>query len=189
MTPQAQALGWLEVQLGRAVGDAFSAALAIEEPGSSSPAWDQLLGVWGVPPISAEERERLRVGASLTHGAPPDELYAVLTRIGQWATTRLPDAYDCDGPDERRYNKLRSRIGDLHGEWLGRYKSIVMPAPTSMFAHALEAANRSGPNVTTAKRTIILRCQNCAGPRLTESEYECEFCGHHLGESGPRRQW
>lgn len=185
-----QRLSWLEASLGRAVGDSFAAALAVEEPAGQSAEWNQLLGVWGVAPISDEERARARAATQMTHGAPADEVYAVLTRIGQWATAQLPDAYDCDGPNERRFDKLRRRIDELRNEWLRRYKQQVMPAPSGgMFAHAMAAAKSGSGTAAPARRTIILRCQNCGGPRLTDGEYECEFCGHHLGEKGPRRQW
>ena len=184
-----QQLAWLESQLGRAVGDAFAAALAVEAPAGTSEAWQQILGIWGVPAISDEERHRA-AHTGMSHGAPADEVYAVLTRIGEWAGSHLPDSFDLEGATERRRDKLWWVIDRLRGEWLEKYKKQVMPAPTSMFAHAMASAqagagNASGPKV----RTVILRCQNCGGPRMTESEFECEFCGHHLGEKGPRRQW
>jgi len=185
-----QRLGWLEAALGRAVGDAFAAALAVENPAGTSGQWQNLLGIWGVAAISEEERARARAATQMTHGAPADEVYAVLTRIGEWATAQLPDAYDCDGPLERRYDKLRRAIDELRNEWLKRYKGQVMPAPSGgMFAHAMAAAKSGAATPEVAWRTVILRCQNCGGPRLTDGEFECEFCGYHLGEKGPRRQW
>ncbi len=193
-TPEQQ-LGWLEASLGRAVGDAFAAALAVEEPAGGSPEWSQILQIWSISPIPDDERHRARNATGMTHGAPADEVYAVLTRIGEWATSHLPshylpNNYDVDGPLERRRDKLRTRIDELRNEWLARYKKQVMPAPAGgMFAHAMAAAQSGSQAVSVARRTVILRCQNCAGPRLTEDLYECEFCGHHLGEKGPRRQW
>lgn len=182
-------LAWLEAQLGRAVGDAFAAALSVDQPGGTNEEWNKLLGIWGVPPIGEEERARVAT-TGMSHGAPADEVYAVLTRVGQWATSQLPDQFDCDGPVERRRDKLVRRIDDLRSGWLTKYKKQVMPAPTSMFAHAMAAAQAgTGPSANTSKRAVMLRCSNCGGPRLNKAELDCEFCGYHFGEKGPRRQW
>jgi hypothetical protein len=169
----------LERWLGKSVGDAYAAALAIDAPAGSSPAWEAILAAHGAKSSSAEERQRVALATGMLRGAPADELYAVLQDIARDADARLkaislPD----DNTLELRWRRIQGVIGRVRDETLAAYRKQVIPK-RSMFgaAKASAAAARGGPSATAVKsESFVMRCNQCGAPRLKNDVFVCEYC-------------
>lgn len=176
----AAALDELEQWLGQAVGDAFTAALEVEQPAGSSPDWRGILERYGASPTADEERSRLAAATGMLRGVPADELYEVLDRIHKDAEQRferigLPD----DNALDRRRDRLQGVIGRLRDETLNAYRKRIMPK-RSMFGAAMASARaKQGQTAAPAQRkseSFVMRCEKCGAPRLQNDVYVCEYC-------------
>jgi hypothetical protein len=178
-------LGALQRSLGRAVGDAYVAALAVAEPAGTSDAWQAVLARHGVAPAGAVERAKVAAATGMTHGAPVDDLRQVLEAIAKAADAELR-VIDTDGyAEERRWRRLQTVIGDLRDDTLAAYRKQVMPA-RGMFAGALASAQRARPAAAGHRhQQHVLRCPNCAAPRLDQAELVCDYCDHRFAGGGP----
>lgn len=181
-------LGWLENWLGRAVGDALSCALAIDQPAGMSNAWLETLNGWGVTPQTDEQRRQTAAATRLVRGAPVDELYEVLELIvrrgrAYFDQIRCPD----DSVGMRRHERLQRRLADVRDQAVAFYRKHVIPPPKSMFANAMAAAQDGNNQWAVREQPVILRCVGCGAPRMDDRHFECEFCGGHLGHTDWRQ--
>lgn len=176
-----QRLAALESWLGRAVGDAIETALAVDEPVGTSQTWLQLLAQYDCTPMSVDERKRVAAATSVTRGAPIEELYDVLEKIAKQGSGELESIeYPDDNAAARQWSRLQVRIGDLRDTTVAAYRKRVVPKK-SMFAAAMAAAQRGTETVDRQEQAFILRCKNCAAPRLNPTKFECDYCGEHFG--------
>ncbi len=169
----------LERWLGRAVGDVLTAALAVEQPGGDSPAWDQMMVGLEVARTEAKYRMIAASSTGQTHGAAADEVDKALEIIADRAKASL-DHIDppLSGPVGRHGQQLGLMITNIRGQVVAKYRGIVVPA-RGMFAAALASAANSQTSMPTAKARVLL-CQNCGGPRLDDANFVCQFCGDDM---------
>ena len=176
-----QRLAALESWLGHAVGDAIETALAVEEPVGTSPAWLQLLARYDCTPMAVDERQRIATTTDVKPGAPIQELYDVLERIASQGEVEFKAIeYPDDNAAGRRWSRLQLRIGDLRDTTMAAYRKLVVPKK-SMFAAAMASAQRGTDTAERYEQASILRCKNCAAPRLNPTHFECDYCGEHFG--------
>lgn len=190
MSDTEKKLGDLEQWLGRTVGNAYSAAGAIDEPCGSSAEWMEILTHFKVEPVAEEERKKSAKATDQTRGASPEELHLILTNVTKSAGKKLKKI---EYPDfsalERRWDRLRSLIDRLLDETMQAYRKKVMPK-RGMFAHARAAALKSqgqqGQQAPQAgpKEAFVLRCDGCGAPRLDPDLFECEYCGNSFAKTG-----
>lgn len=173
-------LDQLEQWLGRAVGDAYAAALEVEQPAGASGDWLRLLDTYGVRPTAEDERPRIAAATGMLRGAPADELFEVLDKIQKDAAQRfdrigLPD----DDALDRRRDRIQGVIGRLRDETLNAYRKKIMPK-RSMFGAAMASARaRQGQAAASGARkseSFVMRCEKCGAPRLQNDVYVCEYC-------------
>lgn len=172
----------LERWLGGAVGEALEVALAVETPGGSSAAWAALLARFDTASTPEEDRRRAAAATQQRFGAAPDELYGVLSRIVERGGRSL-DALSAEGPGaERRWERLRGRLGELREETVAAYRKRVMPK-RSMFAQAFESA-RPANGVAVNREAFVMRCRACGAPRLKDGVFECAYCATPFAGDG-----
>ena len=78
------------------------------------------------------------------------------------------------------WSRLQVRIGDLRDTTVAAYRKIVVPVK-SMFAAAMSSAQKGSETAERYEQAFILRCKNCAAPRLNPTHFECDYCGEHFG--------
>jgi len=172
----------LERWLGTAVGEALEAALGVEAPNGTTPAWQAILTRWGVSPTADEVRERLARTTGMRFGAPVGELHDVLTAVAQQAEPRLR-AIDWpldDAPQHRRAERLQRAIGELRESTLALYRQRVLPK-RGMFAQAFAAAGKGPAGKGPAREAFVLRCSACGAPRVREDHLRCDYCDSPFG--------
>ena len=178
MLSAADRLRELEGWLGKQVGDALSASLEIETPAGSSAAWSTICSQFSVTETDAESRVREAAATGMLRGAPVDELYAVLSAIASEGERRLEAIdYGDDGPQQRRWERLRSLLGRIRDETIKAYRKRVFPKKKSMFGAAMASA--TGKKASSDERNtdaFVMRCQNCGAPRLSQADFNCEYC-------------
>jgi hypothetical protein len=185
VTNESDRLATLSSWLGTVVGEAYSAALAIDQPCGTSPEWLALLARYRIAAVDSDGRQRAALASRVLRGAPADELYAVLVAIAAAGRTALGD-WNFESPEiERSHERLRRKLDGLANETIAHYRRTVMPAP-SMFAGALASvAARGGGKADTRKsQPHILRCRRCGGPRLTTTDLTCVYCDATFGQDG-----
>jgi len=176
-----QRLHALESWLGRAVGDAIETALAVDEPVGTSQAWVRLVTRYECTPMPDDERKRVAAATDATRGAPIQDLYDVLERISKHGSTELESIeYPDDNAEARRWTRLQVRINDLRDTTVAAYRKRVVPKK-SMFAAARASAMKGTEKAERYEQAFILRCKNCAAPRLNPTSFECDYCGEHFG--------
>jgi hypothetical protein len=187
MADRDQELSELEAWLGGTVGRAYAAALAIDEPAGTSPAWEAMLEQCKVDPLPADARRRTATATGLLRGASPEELHLVLERIVKRGNKKLA-ALDVPVTHEqafRRWDRLRGLLFRLRDETLAAYRKQVLPVQ-GMFAHARAAAAASaaqtgGQPAAPRVEAFVLLCSGCGAPRLKPTSSECEYCGARYG--------
>jgi hypothetical protein len=171
----------LEAWLGSSVGDAYAAAMEIDQPGGTSTAWKEVLDKYGVSQAEEENRQRAAAATGMKRGAPVNELYEVLDNLSKEAEKRLKRAeYPDDNASERRWNRLRGVIDRMRDETMAAYRKVVMPAKTGgMFGAAMAAAQaKKGQPVGFEQKSesFVMRCKKCGAPRLKSDDFVCEYC-------------
>lgn len=172
----------LERWLGTAVGEALEAALGVEAPNGTTPAWQAILTRWGVSPTADEVRERLARTTGMRFGAPVGELHDVLTAVAEQAEPRLR-AIDWpldDALQHRRAERLQRTIGELRESTLALYRQRVLPK-RGMFAQARAAAGHGPVGKGPAREAFVLRCSGCGAPRVREDHLRCDYCDSPFG--------
>lgn len=182
-------LDQLESWLGRAVGDAYAAALEVPEPAGMTPAWREVLENAEVSPASEDERRRAATATKMLRGAPVDELFEVLDKLKKDAEKQLekielPD----DNAGQRRWRRLQGVIDRMRDETVAAYRKQVMPKKTGgMFAAALASAKQK-QGLAAPERTgeaFVMRCEKCGAPRLKNDDFVCEYCDTPYAPDGP----
>jgi hypothetical protein len=174
-------LDQLESWLGRAVGDAYAAALEVPEPAGMTPAWRAVLDNAGVSPAPDEDRRRAATATKMLRGAPVDELYEVLDKLKKDAGKRLEKIeFPDDNAGQRRWRRLQGVIDGMRDETVAAYRKQVMPKKTGgMFAAALASAKAKQGVAAAPQRTgeaFVMRCEKCGAPRLKNDDFVCEYC-------------
>lgn len=189
MTSAAQHLDAIERWLGRAVGDAVAAALAVPEPAGASDPWQAVLDAYGCRARTTDERRQLVAITGCRFGAPTDEVQDVVDAIVALARSELAAVvYPDDSAQARRYDRLQRWLSDAHDEIIPHYRNRVTPRRT-MFGDAIASARaRAGSAAHAApagnRQAFLQRCERCGGPRLDPNTLDCAFCGARLGAGG-----
>jgi hypothetical protein len=174
----------LEKWLGGKIGDTYKKAVAIKEPGGTSDDWDNLLSHFKVTPVAKEEKSKSIMATGQKRGASVEEVYEVLISVVKSATKKFKNIkrpWD-DDKLEKRWDKLRELIDEIHAKTMKAYKKLVIPK-RSMFSFAKEAAENSEGVVTfDSDEGYVMCCDGCGAPRLKTTDFECAFCGSDFAE-------
>jgi len=183
-------LNGLQQWLGSTVGRVLDTALAIEPPNGTSPEWQAVLQTFEVPLATDEQKAKAQAIAPSVRGAPVQEVLEVMMKILERAKDSMEGIrlamlkldFDTPGHDamERHHDRLRLLIDRLQKDAMNKYKSVVAPR-RSMFDQAKAAAAHQKPMYKMQTTAFVARCQNCDGPRLSDKELVCDFCGARLG--------
>ncbi|MBL0218279.1 MAG: hypothetical protein IPQ07_30900 [Myxococcales bacterium] len=154
-------LGYLTEELGKLFDD----ALLVEPAGGVNDAWAKVLAGYGVAPIGAAERERLRAQLNLARGALPGEVAACAHAIAR----RFADAVG--------EPRLVAAAEEVWRTTEATYLKHATWRPKSMFAFAVQSAKTAkSKGWQRPPGGFVIRCSQCGGPRLAE-ELACQFCG------------
>lgn len=166
MDPQAAVLvGQLTIELA----DIFEVALAVEPPGGSSHAWQQILERYGVLPLGEARRYNLAAEARYARGVPAPEVEAcVRAAIARFIAAAI----------ERGAERapLEVAAAALWRDAEPRYHGYATHRPRGMFVHAIATAHARKGQWERPPGGYVTRCTGCGGPRLDET-MACAFCG------------
>jgi len=159
------------------IAEAFTTAHAIGEPAGTSAAWQELCRRHEVAPISDTDRQQVIAAQRPTRGAPAMELQPVVKAIcreNRIACKKI-DVWDAGSAVEFKHQSLMSLIERTETELLNAYRGAVLPKAGGMFAHVFSGGPTPAASHTTSVAAIT--CKACGGPRLSDKDYNCAYCG------------
>lgn len=158
------------------IAAAFAAAYAVEEPAGGSAEWQQLCHRYGAPLISDADRTQVRAAQRPLRGAPAMEMQPIVKAIcreNRIACKKI-DVWDAGSSTEFKHQSLLSLIERTETELLVAYRGAVLPKRTGMFAHVVAP---SAPTASQSTSASAITCSACGGPRLSDKDFTCAYCG------------
>jgi hypothetical protein len=172
-TPQAFLARWslLTQELTRLV----DAALDVEPPGGSTPAWAALCARLGVTPLSEDDRFAEVRAAPQAQGAPLSEVRAAVGAFFLQARAPVTAALT-----PAQVNVVTHALETLRQAAERQVLEAVQPkARRGLFSHAKKLAREHRSAAWAGSQGYVLTCERCGGPRL-EAGLDCVFCGGNL---------
>jgi len=162
------------LELGRKVSDILESALACEPAGGTSPQWLYTLNGLQVEPLDQSVRYDEAKKAGQEKGAPVCEVEKCLQTLIDNLKLQAPVVVE-------ELTPFLERIVPRHREQYLALASIS-PKPKAgpsggMFAFALATAEKKSKEQEYQGSTYVLRCPGCGGPRMSDADLSCEYCG------------
>ena len=174
---------------------AFVLEIAAGSPAGGGPAWDGVLGRFGLDGAPPDRRGALAAARGHTRGAFPEEVEAVLLALSHLAFTTLGQmqAGAAALPHAQpRLQALAQKVSTLAADQRRAYEELLRPRPVvgagvaGIFANARATAQLNPWGHLKYDDRLTLSCPGCGAPQQAHLVFDCRFCGSSLfGSAGP----
>ena len=160
-------------------------------PPGGGPAWDEVLGHFGIQGVGPDRRGPLAASRGLMRGAFPEELEQVMLALSHmaWNTLQGMHAWGLthDRPElQAKWQALAQRVQVLAAEQRGAYEAELKPKPAvgagvaAIFANARATAQINPWGHLSYSDRLTLTCPGCGAPQQAALVFDCRFCGNSL---------
>ena len=188
----------LEAQIAAHVRSVVETARASELGGG--PNWDNYLARFGLRPFPPHERAAVVRALSMTRGATPSEVRALLGSLAAWAEGELARlSRDPSSASHPRLEWIRRSLASLAETETAAYErsiGIVPPPPAgpapapppgmpglgAIFANAQSTSKEVPWANQKYKQSSVLTCVHCGGPQEVALDFLCRFCRRPIAE-------
>lgn len=166
---------------------AFVLETAAGSPPGGGPAWDGVLGRFGIPGAPPDRRGALAASRGHTRGAFPEEVEAVLLALSHLAFRTLQHLHAPESPPlQARLYALGEQVSSLAAVQRRAYEELLKPRPVvgagvaGIFANARATAQLNPWGHLKYDDHLTLACPGCGAPQQAQLVFDCRFCGSSL---------